>query len=191
MVVKKKPPLPPSPISFPLSQLYNLGEMAALVDLPGAFILGAGAGSYKVAGVNCEVTPSPVPLPSQSPSLLVPTPFLTSSLVPAPPSLPTPFHPLFSSPPSLSPSPPLLYLACHSPFSPPHCPLFQDVLSYIPSFIVSHAHVNHCPQMMPNARVPSNSSPGVNLTYIAKVSTQVHIHLSSTDSHSIPPYCPV
>lgn len=42
-------------------------------------------------------------------------------------------------------------------------------------------------QMMPNARVPSDSSPGLNLTHIAKVSTQVCIHLSSEDS----PYTPV
>ena len=37
------------------SKLYNLAEMATLVDLPGAFVLGAGAGSSRVAGVNCEV----------------------------------------------------------------------------------------------------------------------------------------
>ena len=54
----------------------------------------------------------------------------------------------------------------------------------------------HCPpapQMMPNARVPSNSSPGLNLTHIAKVSTQVRIQVETlipfhptiqSDSHS-------
>lgn len=37
------------------TKLYNLSDMAALAELPGAFILGAGAGSSRVAGVNCEV----------------------------------------------------------------------------------------------------------------------------------------
>lgn len=37
------------------SKLYDLAEMAELAELPGAFVLGAGAGSSKVAGVNCEV----------------------------------------------------------------------------------------------------------------------------------------
>ena len=32
-----------------------MGEMAALSGLPNAFILGAGAASSRVAGVNCEV----------------------------------------------------------------------------------------------------------------------------------------
>ena len=36
-------------------QLYDLGQMATLAELPGAFILGAGAGSSRVAGFNCEV----------------------------------------------------------------------------------------------------------------------------------------
>lgn len=38
------------------SKLYNLTEMAVLAELPGAFLLGAGAGSSRVAGVNCEVS---------------------------------------------------------------------------------------------------------------------------------------
>ena len=46
------------PYLFPTAnktKLYDLTEMAALAELPGAFILGAGAGSSRVAGVNCEV----------------------------------------------------------------------------------------------------------------------------------------
>ena len=37
------------------TKLYDLTEVASLVGLPGAFILGAGAASSRVAGVNCEV----------------------------------------------------------------------------------------------------------------------------------------
>ncbi len=43
---------------FPLpdhSKLYNMAEIARLAELPGAYLLGAGAGSAKVVGVNCEV----------------------------------------------------------------------------------------------------------------------------------------
>ncbi len=36
-------------------KLYNLTEVARLAELPGAFMIGAGAGSSRVAGVNCEV----------------------------------------------------------------------------------------------------------------------------------------
>ena len=36
-------------------QVYELSKMAALAKLPDAFIIGAGAGSSLVAGVNCEV----------------------------------------------------------------------------------------------------------------------------------------
>lgn len=36
-------------------QTYNLAEMARLAGLPGGLIIGAGAGSSKVSGVNCEV----------------------------------------------------------------------------------------------------------------------------------------
>ena len=133
--------------------------MASLVGLPGAFILGAGAGSYKVAGVNCEVTPSPV---LQSPSSLVsstpPTPlFLTSSLFlffPACLSLlsipcilfPSLHHP-FSFPPSFPPlSSPLLYFTCHFSFSPSHCPLLQDIYN-VPFLMqsLSAMHVDLCP----------------------------------------------
>ena len=38
------------------SKRYDLAEVARLAGLPGAFLLGAGAGSAKVAGVNCEVS---------------------------------------------------------------------------------------------------------------------------------------
>jgi len=48
------------------TKLYNLGKMAELVDLPGAFILGAGAGSSRVAGVNCEASSSSILCPLQS-----------------------------------------------------------------------------------------------------------------------------
>ena len=47
------------PYLIPLAdktKLYDLTEMAALADLPGAFMLGAGAGSSRVAGINCEVS---------------------------------------------------------------------------------------------------------------------------------------
>ena len=37
-------------------QFYDLGEMAALAELPGAFILGAAAVSSRVAGSNGEVS---------------------------------------------------------------------------------------------------------------------------------------
>lgn len=40
------------------TKLFDLGEMASLVGLPGAFVLGAGAGSSRVAGVNCEMMPN-------------------------------------------------------------------------------------------------------------------------------------
>ncbi len=44
-----------TPTYCSILQLYDLGEMATLAELPGAFMLGAGAGSSRVAGVNCEV----------------------------------------------------------------------------------------------------------------------------------------
>jgi len=37
-------------------KLYDLTEVAGLAELPGAFMIGAGAGSSRVAGVNCEVS---------------------------------------------------------------------------------------------------------------------------------------
>ena len=37
-------------------KLYDLAEVARLAELPGAFVIGAGAGSSRVAGVNCEVS---------------------------------------------------------------------------------------------------------------------------------------
>ena len=46
------------PYLFPMAdktKLYDLGEMAALAELPGAFVFGAGAASSRVAGVNAEV----------------------------------------------------------------------------------------------------------------------------------------
>ena len=48
---------PPSfpPLSLP-PQHYNLGEVAALAGVPGGLLIGAGAGSSRVAGVNCEVS---------------------------------------------------------------------------------------------------------------------------------------
>lgn len=38
-----------------LFQLYDLGDIAKLVELPGAFMVGAGAGPWKVVGVNSEL----------------------------------------------------------------------------------------------------------------------------------------
>ena len=46
------------PYLIPLAnktKFYNLIEMASLAELPRAFLLGAGAGSSRIAGVNCEV----------------------------------------------------------------------------------------------------------------------------------------
>lgn len=46
------------PFLLPLPQkdkLYDLGEVAKLVELPGAFMVGAGAGPWKVIGVNSEL----------------------------------------------------------------------------------------------------------------------------------------
>ena len=37
------------------SQTYNLAEVATLAGVSGGFVIGAGAGSCKVTGVNCEV----------------------------------------------------------------------------------------------------------------------------------------
>lgn len=36
-------------------QLYSFDDVASSVDLPGGFVIGAGAGSSKFVGVNCEV----------------------------------------------------------------------------------------------------------------------------------------
>ena len=36
-------------------QKYNLEVITDIVELPGAFIIGAGAGPSHVEGVNCEV----------------------------------------------------------------------------------------------------------------------------------------
>jgi len=36
-------------------QLYSFDDVASNVDLPGGFVIGAGAGSSKFVGVNCEV----------------------------------------------------------------------------------------------------------------------------------------
>lgn len=46
------------PFLLPLPQrdkLYDLGEIAKLVELPGAFMVGAGAGPWKLVGVNSEL----------------------------------------------------------------------------------------------------------------------------------------
>jgi hypothetical protein len=40
------------------TKTYDLGELAALAGLPGGLIIGAGAGSSKAAGVNCEMMPN-------------------------------------------------------------------------------------------------------------------------------------
>lgn len=37
------------------SKVYNFKDVAKEVELPGAFFVGAGAGSSRLAGVNCEV----------------------------------------------------------------------------------------------------------------------------------------
>ena len=37
-------------------QLYDLAEVAHVVDLPDAFLIGPGAGSSRVAGKNCEAS---------------------------------------------------------------------------------------------------------------------------------------
>ncbi|XP_004364337.1 ester hydrolase C11 [Capsaspora owczarzaki ATCC 30864] len=38
--------------------LFDLQEVATKVDLPGAFFIGAGAGSWKYIGTNCELMPN-------------------------------------------------------------------------------------------------------------------------------------
>ncbi|KAL8562084.1 hypothetical protein ACOMHN_031855 [Nucella lapillus] len=46
------------PYLLPLAQrdkLYDLADVARLVDLPGAFMVGAGAGPWKIVGVNSEL----------------------------------------------------------------------------------------------------------------------------------------
>ncbi|XP_078588340.1 ester hydrolase C11orf54 homolog [Branchiostoma floridae x Branchiostoma japonicum] len=49
------PYLIPSP---QLDKKFNLEQVAGQVDLPGAFVLGAGAGAAHVVGVNCEMMPN-------------------------------------------------------------------------------------------------------------------------------------
>lgn len=39
-----------------LLQVYDLNTVAKDIELPGAFILGAGAASSKVLGINAEVS---------------------------------------------------------------------------------------------------------------------------------------
>ncbi|EDQ90541.1 uncharacterized protein MONBRDRAFT_20550 [Monosiga brevicollis MX1] len=39
-------------------KVYNFVDVAKQIDLPGAFFLGAGAGSSRLAGVNCEMMPN-------------------------------------------------------------------------------------------------------------------------------------
>lgn len=47
---------PPYLIPLPdLSKLYSFDDIANIVELPGGFIIGAGAGSSKFVGVNCEM----------------------------------------------------------------------------------------------------------------------------------------
>jgi len=47
---------PPYLIPLPdLSKLYSFDDIANSVELPGGFIIGAGAGSSKFVGVNCEM----------------------------------------------------------------------------------------------------------------------------------------
>lgn len=38
-----------------LSKLYSFDDVAKNSDLPGGFVIGAGAGSSDFVGVNCEV----------------------------------------------------------------------------------------------------------------------------------------
>ncbi len=41
------------------SKVYNLKDVAAEIGNPGAFFIGAGAGSSRLAGLNCEVYAAP------------------------------------------------------------------------------------------------------------------------------------
>lgn len=43
-------------VSLLIVQTYNLADMARLAGVPGGLVIGAGAGSSKVSGVNCEVS---------------------------------------------------------------------------------------------------------------------------------------
>ena len=45
-------------MNFYWFQVYNLKSIAELIDLPGAFFIGAGAGSSRLTGVNCELMPN-------------------------------------------------------------------------------------------------------------------------------------
>ena len=40
---------------FSILQFYSFSDIAESAELPGGFIIGAGAGSSKFVGVNCEV----------------------------------------------------------------------------------------------------------------------------------------
>ena len=37
------------------AKIYNLKDVAAEINMPQAFFIGAGAGSSRLAGLNCEV----------------------------------------------------------------------------------------------------------------------------------------
>lgn len=39
-------------------KVYNLKDIAAEVELPGASFIGAGAGSSRLTGTNCELMPN-------------------------------------------------------------------------------------------------------------------------------------
>ena len=41
--------------TFSPPKVYNFRDIAKSIELPGAFFIGAGAGSSRLAGVNCEV----------------------------------------------------------------------------------------------------------------------------------------
>ena len=43
---------------FVCQQFYDLSEVARVVGLPDAFLIGPGAGSSRVVGKNCEVRKS-------------------------------------------------------------------------------------------------------------------------------------
>lgn len=55
MMIPNQRLTPKSKDCVSLLQVYDLNNIAKDIELPGAFILGAGAASSKILGVNAEV----------------------------------------------------------------------------------------------------------------------------------------
>lgn len=152
-------------------QVYDLGKMATLAELPGAFVIGAGAASCRVAGMNCEVVWSDVLVAvvgcaingiQSCGNLLL---SLLISLVAFAIAMVIVLK-------SCNGHVMVMSWSCHGYV------VIMSCLSYMYLEIVAWHVVNLLLslvdfQMMPNAVTPSNTSEGLNLSYIAKVSPQV------------------